>query len=110
MFDSPVDLMRHDNELARRELEVIDLATGASAVANFLSNDPGFKDYLCLLHHVLNAVTIYNEVIQESATGPNSDEKLAEVAAFSTGALKEMRVAYDNMLERYGYLPSSPNA
>lgn len=110
MFDSPDGLLRYSSQQARDELDKINSKPGKVGVMTFLEGDPNFIDYMDLVHHALSALTIYNEVILDNATGPNADLILERKALKAAGYLKEMRVAFDHMLDQYGFQADSPNS
>jgi hypothetical protein len=110
MFNSPEDILRFNGDQVKRELEEVESNPGKAAVKEFLCYNPTFKDYMDLVHHSLAALTVYNEVIVGSATGPNPDEVLEQTAIKGAGSLKEMRVAFDRFLEVYGFMADSPNS
>jgi hypothetical protein len=110
MFDTPDDLLRFSSKQAHESLQKVKSEPGKKAVMTFLSDEPDFIDYLDIVHHALSALTIYNEVIVDTATGPNADPSLEAKALRAAGYLKEMRVAFDHMLDQYGFQADSPNS
>lgn len=110
MFESPDDLLRYNSRQACDDPKRVKSEPGKAAVMTFLEGDPNFIDYMDLVHHAVSALTIYNEVIVDSAMGPNADKALEEKALRAAGYLKEMRVAFDHMLDQYGFQADSPNS
>jgi hypothetical protein len=110
MFDTPDELLRFSGRQAHERLQQVKSEPAKKAVMTFLSEEPDFIDYLDLVHHALSALTIYNEVIVESATGPDADAALEKKALLVAGYLKQMRVSFDHMLDQYGFQADSPNS
>ena len=104
MFNSPEELLRADLNRVAQDLQAIKSDPGRKAVATFLTEDPTFVDYLELVNNSLEALTTYNRLALENATGPDPDAFLAERATYAAGALKEMRVALDRVTEHYRFM------